>query len=128
MAGNDNSGRKPKTQLRAATEQIITETSPMAMAYLRDVANGAIPDKKEVLFTKSGAIIERYVSAVDPIRVDVCKYIINQDIGAPRQRTELTGNVNLSWTELMRLSVTSADIEQLPADKPAEIEQISSQD
>ena len=73
MAGKKGrSGRKPKSLLRQQTELKIAETSPYAAQYLASVARGEI--------AKS-----------DPVRVDVCKYIINQDLGMPKQKTELTG-------------------------------------
>ncbi len=69
--GGKGSGRKPKSELRKETAQCIAESSPYAAKYLKEVANGTSP--------------------ANSARIDACKYIINQDIGAPRQRTEITG-------------------------------------
>ncbi len=66
------SGRKPKSTLRRLTQHTIAETSPYAASYLRDVAKGII-DKP------------------DSARIDVCKYMINQDCGMPRQKSEISG-------------------------------------
>lgn len=84
------SGRKPKSVNRAQTEMIIAETSPNAAGYLRDIANGGVK--------------------ADPVRVDVCKYLINQEIGAPRQRAEINNTGEVSFV----FRYTPADPE-LPA-------------
>jgi len=80
------SGRKPLSQHRQNTIQLITETSPKAAAYLRGVITG---DEEP-----------------NTARIDACKYIINQDLGMPKQRQELSGPdggaINLSWAELVR--------------------------
>ena len=71
MAGvKGKSGRKPLSTLRRITEQIISETSPKAAQYLRDVATGV-------------------AKPPDPARIDTCKFIINQDIGAPTQKIKV---------------------------------------
>ncbi len=80
-------GRKRKTVQRQATMQTLTDTSPHCAKYLRDVV-----DKKE---PPNWAII------------DVCKYVINQDLGSPRQRHEHTGADGerlLPYTELILLA------------------------
>ena len=65
------SGRKSLSTNRQNTQMILAETSPKAAGYLREVSSG--------------------ITKGDPIRVDVCKYIINQDLGMPKAKTELTG-------------------------------------
>ncbi len=79
MAGvKGKSGRKCKSQNRNNTEKTLAETSPAAAAYLREVVTGK-------------------VLKPNPIRVDTCKYVINQDIGAPTQRAEIktSGGIEL---------------------------------
>ena len=64
-------GRKPKNILRSETMQLLAETSPRAAKYLQGVSDGKeLPNRD---------------------RIDVCKYIIDQDVGRPTQKTELTG-------------------------------------
>lgn len=67
-------GRKPCTQNKAAAQQIIKETAPAAAGYLRKVSTGEI-------------------KRANALRVDVCKYLINQAIGAPKQRNEISGEI-----------------------------------
>lgn len=78
MAGNCNSGRKKHTHAKGEAQNIIKENAPAAAGYLRDVANG-----KE---------------KPDSNRIDVCKYLINQAIGMPKQRNENenTGEVKIT--------------------------------
>jgi len=80
-------GRKPKTFQRATTIRQLIDASPVAARYLR-----AVLDKTE---QPNWAII------------DVCKYVINQDLGTPRQRMEHTGADGtplLPYTELILLA------------------------
>lgn len=62
-------GRKPRTYKRAATEALLQETSMDAARYLQTVVRG-----------QKG----------DPIRCEQCRYMIDQVLGRPRQRTEAT--------------------------------------
>ena len=89
--GGKGSGRKPKSHNRRNTQLTIAETSPQAAAYLREVAEGNAPPLKRTITRKNGDVIEEEMWGGDSIRVDVCKYIINQDIGMPKGRTEVTG-------------------------------------
>lgn len=50
----------------------LAESSPHAAAYLKKVAMGEIKKPSAA-------------------RIDVCKYIINQDLGAPRQKLAHVG-------------------------------------
>jgi len=68
--------RKPKSQNRAQTELILSESSPDAARWLALGANGTYKKPSSV-------------------RVDVCKYIINKDLGMPRQKQELAGGLKL---------------------------------
>ena len=64
-------GRKKQTQLHTETIQVLHETAPRATKYLKDVSDGKENPNRE--------------------RIDVCKYIINQTIGTPTNKTEFTG-------------------------------------
>ena len=76
MAGvKGRSGRKPKTVQRATTQRIITDTSPHAAQYLRQVIEGKV---------KPSAL-----------RIEVCKFIITHDLGRPRQKVNVGGAVGL---------------------------------
>ncbi len=86
MTGNKNSGRKPKTHLRAETIRILAETSPKATAYLRDVVEGKVPPLLKTFTRKDGTVVEEQIPGENPIKVDVCKYVINQDLGMPTQK------------------------------------------
>ena len=90
MAGKKGrSGRKPRSVHRMAALTILIETSPHAAQYLRDVAKGIMGTYTETITKKSGDIIVRTLPIpADPVRVDVCKYVINQDLGMPRQKVE----------------------------------------
>lgn len=80
-------GRKPKTFQRETTMKMLTDTSPRAARYLREVVDRVA--------TPNWAII------------DVCKYVINQDLGSPRQRHEHTGadgSPLIPYTELILLA------------------------
>ncbi len=92
MAGNKNSGRKPKTHLRAQTIRILAETAPKASAYLRDVVEGKIPPFVKTYTRKDGTIVKAEEPGENPIKVDVCKYVINQDLGTPTQKTVLASD------------------------------------
>ena len=62
----------------------LAESSPHAAAYLRKVGMGE-------------------VRKPNPARIDVCKYIINQDLGAPRQKLVHAGEegdpIKIKWVE-----------------------------
>lgn len=64
-------GRKPSSQNRAATEQIIAESAPQAAGRIRDYAAGKIQ------LTAS--------------QLDACKYLVDQAIGRATQRQEISG-------------------------------------
>ncbi len=83
MAGvKGKSGRKKMSVHRHNTINIITETSPLASAYLKRVVKGE--------------------EKANPARIDACKYIINQDLGLPKARAEVFSTKDLSvWTELI---------------------------
>jgi hypothetical protein len=80
-----HSGRKPMTLLRAITQQLIAETSPEAMKYLKRVALGDVKRPGQ-------------------LRVEVCRYIVDQDVGRATQRIEHKAppSAPLSWGELMK--------------------------
>jgi len=88
MAGvKGRSGRKKKSISRRTTMQTLTDTSPRAARYLKQVIDNEA--------TPNWAII------------DVCKYVINQDLGSPRQRHEHTGADGaplLPYTELILMA------------------------
>ncbi len=65
--------RKAKSEHRAQTEQILAESSPTAARWLALVSNGTYKKPSTA-------------------RIDVCKYIINQDLGMPKQKTILAGD------------------------------------
>ena len=64
-------GRPKKDTETRTVQRIIENTAPKAAEYLQGVTEGK----------------EKPNSA----RIDVCKYLINQSIGMPKQRQELTG-------------------------------------
>ena len=66
------SGRKPKSYHRQQTTLIIAETSPKAALYLKNVVIGDVKPESAI--------------------IDTCKFIINQDIGSPTQKTILSGD------------------------------------
>ena len=70
--GGEGSGRKPNSLYRAQAEEEIVKAAKPAAQYLRDVSEGSI-------------------KRPSPTKVDVCKYIINQTLGAPRQKLEHAG-------------------------------------
>ena len=100
MAGNKNSGRKPKTHLRAQTIRILAETAPKASAYLRDVVEGKIPPFVKTYTRKDGTIVEAEEPGENPIKVDVCKYVINQDLGTPTQKDVGKGEGQVTNTQI----------------------------
>jgi hypothetical protein len=73
------------TLLRAITQQLIAETSPEAMKYLKRVALGDVKRPGQ-------------------LRVEVCRYIVDQDVGRATQRIEHKAppSAPLSWGELMK--------------------------
>lgn len=66
------SGRKPMSHNRNNTQLTIAETSPKAARYLADVL--------------------AKVENPNPSIIEVCKYIIDQDLGRPTQKTILAGD------------------------------------
>ena len=92
--GNKNSGRKPKSTNRANAEMTLAETSPHAAAYLQKVVTGEI----------------RKPSAA---RIDVCKYILNQDLGVPRQKVIHAGKADQPFEVLLKSGMAEWSIQQL---------------
>ncbi len=90
MAGKKGrSGRKPRSVHRMAALTILIETSPHAAQHLRDVAKGLLGTYTETTTRKNGDVVTQTLPIpADPVRVDVCKYVINQDLGMPRQKIE----------------------------------------
>lgn len=73
MAGvKGKSGRKAKTVLTRQTNQIITDTAPHAAQYLEKVVKGEV--KRPSL-----------------ARIGACEFVINQAIGTPRQKIQVSG-------------------------------------
>ncbi len=107
MAGKKGrSGRKPKSQNRQNTEMILAETAPHAAGYLRTVVKGLLGTYIKITYKKNGDRIEEVDMPVpaDPVRVDTCKYVVNQDLGMPKQRQEISGtqkiDLNINPQEL----------------------------
>ena len=100
MAGKKGrSGRKPKSLNRSNAIGILAETSPHAAGYLRTVAKGELGTYEKVTMKKSGDVITEILPmSADPVRVDTCKYVINQDLGMPRQRQEVTATQKIDMT------------------------------
>ena len=73
MAGNKNSGRKPKTTNRTQTEQILAEGAPGAARYMVKVADGQ--------------------EQADPKTADACKFIIEHTVGKPGQKVEVHAKI-----------------------------------
>ena len=73
MAGNKNSGRRPRTTNRAQTEQILAEGAPGAARYLVQVVDGK--------------------QQADPKTADACKFIIEHTVGKPGQKVEVTAKI-----------------------------------
>ena len=67
-------GRKPSSQNKAATEQIIAESAPQAAGRIRDYAAGKI--------------------SLTSAQLDACKYLVDQAIGRATQRQEISGADN----------------------------------
>lgn len=94
MAGKKGrSGRKKKSINAKNAKMTLAETSPHAAAYLKIVAKGELGTFTRIITKKNGDIIEEPDQPIpaDPVRVDVCKYVINQDLGMPKQKVEATG-------------------------------------
>ncbi len=66
--------RKPKSNCRAITESTLAQSAPWAAEHLNLISQGKIEKP-------------------NPVRVDVCKYVINQCLGAPTQKVHNTGEV-----------------------------------
>lgn len=85
MAGNANSGRRPKSESRAKTLMTIAETAPKAARMLADYIDGKVK--------------------MDNTLIEACKYMINQDCGMPKQRQEIdiegevTTGISFIYTE-----------------------------
>ena len=91
-------GRKPCNQNKAAAEQVIKETAPAAAVYLKEIANGErMPDKD---------------------RIDVCKYLINQAIGMPKQRQEVTGEEGGPLSLIVKYEKGNDDNTSEPGETP----------
>ena len=110
------SGRKPKSMQRATTSRIITDASPTAALYLKMVSLGK-------------------VKRPSPIRVEVCRYIVDQDIGRATQRIEHKAppSAPLSYDDIVKSAEAkrrAEDIDRaidqaediLVGDAPAEVE------
>lgn len=100
MAGNANSGRRPRTVIRAAVQQTIDAASPKCASILVDFIEG----KKEL----------------SPAQLDAVKYILNQHIGMPKQRQELElpdgTNINFLYIAPWETPVIEAtEVKELPA-------------
>ncbi len=90
--GGLGSGRKKRTRNQTNTKLRLSESAPFAASYLMMVASGDLGTYCKITTDKDGKVTSITLpNPADPVRVDACKYIINQDIGAPRQRTEITG-------------------------------------
>ena len=75
MAGNANSGRKPPKTHKQTTEMKLAETGPEAASFLADVATKGMKAPRE--------------------RIDAAKFIVNQVIGAPVARTQITEPIEI---------------------------------
>ncbi len=64
-------GRKPRSVLRSAAEQIIAESAPQAAGRIRDFALGKL-----------------HLTAA---QLDACRYLVDQAIGRATQRQEISG-------------------------------------
>jgi hypothetical protein len=71
MAGNKNSGRKPHTNVAAGVQQSIDAAAPGAIKYL--IASLA------------------RIGKIDRQRIEIAIYIINQHLGIPRAKIEVSG-------------------------------------
>lgn len=104
MAGNANSGRRPRTVIRAAVQQTIDAASPKCASILVDFIEG----RKEL----------------SPAQLDAVKYILNQHIGMPKQRHDIeTDNyiqVSVLYGEIIPAiaEVTPVEVEELPVADP----------
>ncbi len=95
MAGNHNSGRKPKSQNKAETERILVEGSIPGAQYLRSVADGT--EKKP-----------------RALRVQVCQYLVDQTVGKATQKQE----VQLSGDAKNPVYIAEVQIGDSDAGKP----------
>jgi hypothetical protein len=85
------SGRKHKTELQDSVAVILTYTAPRAARLLRDYIEGKIK--------------------IDSLQLDAIKYVINQAIGAPRQRQEIIEDNKL---DIIVTYVPRPDYQELP--------------
>lgn len=93
MAGKKGrSGRKPKSLLVDRTDQTIKDGAMDAAKYLVNVARGDLGTYTRITTKKNGDIIEEVLPiSADQVRVETCKYIVNQTVGMPKQRQEISG-------------------------------------
>ncbi len=84
-------GRKRKSDNRALTLQTLSEASPWCAEHLKLVAQGLIE--------------------TNSYRMDACKYIINQDLGMPRQKNEtaVSGRIEVIWDGNEHISGSSGN-------------------
>ena len=66
--------RKPKSEQRAIAESTLAQSVTWAAQHLNLITQGSI--------AKPNAVV-----------VDVCKYVLNQQLGMPRQKTETSLHV-----------------------------------
>jgi hypothetical protein len=82
MAGNENSGRNPKTEYSEEAKQRLHEGLLSAVAYLLSCVDGS-------------------TKRVNPNRVIAAKEVIHQCIGKPTQRIEAEGSVSPEVLKLL---------------------------
>jgi hypothetical protein len=96
-----SSGHKTKAELAGDTIQVLRASAPHAAKYLRDV------------------ILKRVKQPSWP-RIDVCKFVIEHEIGKPRQKTELTGagGTPLTWQAIIVLAEQADQDNETPIFPP----------
>ena len=75
MAGNHNSGRKPKRNHKQNTDLKLCETGPEAAALLERVVKGDVKVSREQL--------------------DAAKYVCSQVVGQPMAKTQITEPIEI---------------------------------
>jgi hypothetical protein len=105
MAGNANSGRKPKSYHYAAVQQTINSASGECATILAEYAKG----KREIT---SG-------------QLDAIKYIINQFMGMPKQRQDIDisaesgSGVTFMFINPKPVEIEPVEVKELPV--PADV-------
>ncbi len=81
-------GRKAKSDNRAQTERTLLDSAPWAAEHLNLISQGRIEKP-------------------NPVRVDVCKYVVNQCLGSPTQK--VIGEINTTVNVIRKIPRPKAE-------------------